>query len=84
MLFIEIVEVTGCQCHYRRGRIPSGERMPESEGHMSLECMEIRELLILYYEGKLSDEQKAYVNRHLAFCPDCVCHMVMESALAVK
>src|SRR5271156_7151627 len=56
---------------------PSETRMLESEDDMNRECVEIKELFALYYAGKLSDDQKARLNQHLLFCPECVYQMVL-------
>jgi len=47
---------------------------------MNRECEEIKELFALYYSGKLTDEQKAKLNQHLLFCPECVYQMVLSQA----
>jgi hypothetical protein len=62
------------------GMVPSETRTSESEDDMNRECTEIKELLVLYYAGKLSEEQKAHLNQHLLFCPECMYHMVLMQA----
>jgi len=47
---------------------------------MNRECEEVKELFVLYYAGKLTDEQKAKLNLHLLFCPECVYQMVLLQA----
>ncbi len=44
---------------------------------MNHECIEIKQLMALYQAGKLNEEQKAHLNQHLLFCPECVYLMVL-------
>jgi hypothetical protein len=60
--------------------VPLPTRKPESGDDMNRECEEIKELFALYYSGKLTDEQKATLNQHLLFCPECVYQMVLSQA----
>jgi hypothetical protein len=39
---------------------------------MDENCERILKLLDLYRAGKLSDEQKADVEDHLLYCPECI------------
>jgi hypothetical protein len=67
------------RCRARWG-VPRPTRFPESGDDMNRECEEVKELFALYYAGKLTDEQKAKLNLHLLFCPECVYQMVMLQA----
>jgi hypothetical protein len=39
---------------------------------MDENCMKIKKMLELYRAGKLTDEEKADVEYHLLYCPECI------------
>lgn len=39
---------------------------------MDENCMRIKKMLELYRAGKLTDEEKADVEYHLLYCPECI------------
>jgi hypothetical protein len=39
---------------------------------MGSECEEIQMQMNLYRQGKLDEAEKAHVESHLLFCPECI------------
>ncbi len=57
------------------------QRMPESEEAMDENCQRIKKLLDLYRDGRLTDEQKADVEYHLLYCPECMFLLTLVPSL---
>jgi hypothetical protein len=47
-----------------------------------MDCKDIRELLTAYLDGEVTLEEKAYIETHLAGCPDC--HAELEALSATQ
>ena len=39
---------------------------------MGSECEAVREMMNLYREGRLTEVEKAEVESHLLYCPECI------------
>lgn len=50
---------------------------------MDENCQRIKRMLELYREGKLTDEQKADVEYHLLYCPECIFLLTLVPSLSV-
>ena len=48
---------------------------------MDENCKRIKRLLELYREGRLNDEQKADVEYHLLYCPECIFLLTLVPSL---
>lgn len=48
---------------------------------MDENCTRIKRMLDLYRLGKLSDEQKADVEYHLLYCPECIFLLTLVPSL---
>lgn len=44
----------------------------KARGVMDENCEKIKKMLDLYREGKLTDSEKADVEYHLLYCPECI------------
>ena len=56
--------------------------MPESEDAMDENCRRINRLLDLYRAGKLTEVQKADVEYHLLYCPECMFLLTLVPSLS--
>ena len=48
---------------------------------MDENCKKIEKLLDLYREGKLEDSEKADVEYHLLYCPECIFLLTLVPSL---
>lgn len=55
--------------------------MPESEEAMDENCHRIILLLDLYRAGKVTESQKADVEYHLLYCPECIFLLTLVPSL---
>ncbi len=51
---------------------------------MDENCNRIKNLLNLYREGKLNDAQKADVEYHLLYCPECIFLLTLVPSLGIE
>ena len=56
--------------------------MPESEEAMDENCTKIEKLIDLYRAGKLTESEKADVEYHLLYCPECVFLLTLVPSLS--
>ena len=47
-------------------------------------CLRIKAQLDLYRAGKLTEEEKADVEYHLLYCPDCIFLLTLVPSLSVE
>jgi hypothetical protein len=57
-------------------------KQPESEEAMDENCTKIEKLIDLYRAGKLTDAQKAEVEYHLLYCPECIFLLTLVPSLS--
>ncbi len=50
---------------------------------MDENCTRIKRMLELYREGKLNEEQKADVEYHLLYCPECIFLLTLVPSLSL-
>ncbi len=50
---------------------------------MDQNCEKIKRMLDLYREGKLSEAEKADVEYHLLYCPECVFLLTLVPSLCL-
>jgi hypothetical protein len=51
---------------------------------MDENCKRIKDLLDLYREGRLNDQQKADVEYHLLYCPECIFLLTLVPSLNLE
>ena len=51
---------------------------------MDENCVRIKRMLELYRDGKLTDEEKADVEYHLLYCPECIFLLTLVPSLSLE
>jgi hypothetical protein len=50
---------------------------------MEINCEEVRKLLADYREHRLGYPEKGMIERHLYYCPDCIFHLAVITAMSL-
>ena len=51
---------------------------------MEIRCEEVRQKLADYREHKLRHPEKGMIERHLFYCPDCIFHLALITAMSLE
>jgi len=61
-----------------------GQGRQKARKVMDENCTRIKRLLELYREGRLGEEQKAEVEYHLLYCPECIFLLTLVPSLSLE
>ena len=62
--------------------LPNAYGCQKASKAMDENCKRIKKLLELYREGRLNDAQKADVEYHLLYCPECIFLLTLVPSLS--
>jgi hypothetical protein len=51
---------------------------------MEIRCEEVRKKLADYREHRLKHPEKGKIERHLFYCPDCIFHLAIITAMSLE